>query len=1020
MKGWLQSLPLSKKLILGFLLAGLVPMSILAAVSMTNANRSIETQVSNQLQAVRDLKAHEITRYFETLRNQAATLATDPAVIEAATQLPVAFREYASDAQLAHTEIVALRRELEQYYRDGFGAEYRRQNSGLNVDMTNELNRLDDASIVMQHSYISANANPLGSKHLLDTAGADTRYNRLHLRLHAMLRPYVEKFGFYDVFIVEASTGMVVYSTFKEVDFATSLKDGAYANTSIGEAYRKGLQLSAGGTTLVDFRNYRPSYDAPASFVATPITADNKTVALLMLQIPISRINAIMTDRSGMGQTGETYIVGPDHLMRSDSFLEPRFHTVVNSFRNPDKGQVNTQATALAFKGNAAVEELLDYNGNPVVSAYTGIDLGDFQWALLAEQDVAEAFAPARALLRSTIINAALCSIALSVLGWLFSRLIADPVHEVARVLTNVGHSGNFSLRAKVTSTDEVGKMATAFNDFIGVLGSAFQQINQVLEAVGKGSFDAKVRSEFNGDIASLAAGVNTTISKINEFQVEQKLANEKLQQSTLEIESRARESAELACTARSEAEKANRVKQALDVASTCVMMADADNTIIYTNYALSSMMRDVESDIRKVLPQFSADALVGTNMDTFHRTPTHQRSILAGMNGTYETQIKVGPRTFRLIANPILHDSKRIGTVVEWNDRTAELHVEAEIDQLVEAASNGDFRKQLDLTGQKGFFLSLGRKLNSMVEITRNALTDVTRVMEKVAQGDLTHTVEKNYVGLFGQLKDDVNNTISRLQEVISNIVESANTVSRGAAEIAHGMNDLSTRTEQQAASLEETAASMNEMTSSVKNSSNTAHKVADLSTQAEQRASEGGEVVRQAMVSMQSISDASKRIADIIGVVDEIAFQTNLLALNAAVEAARAGEQGRGFAVVAAEVRNLAQRSGQAAREIKSLINDSLEKVEGGRVLVNQSGATLASIVKAVEEVRIMVQDMAQSSGEQANGISQVNLAVADMDTMTQQNSALVEEVNAAGSSMSEQAELMASELSFFVVKT
>src|SRR3990167_8272058 len=611
MKRWLTSLPIAKKLVSAFLIGGLLSMLILGVVSLNNANDTIRAQVSSQLQAVRDQKAHEVARYFDWIRNQAAVLAADPAVVSAARQLPDAFRDYASESRLGPQEIARLREELGHYYDQQFGEEFARQNTGVKPDMSTALRQLDDASVVLQHSYIPANPHPLGSKHLLDTATAETRYNRIHARLHERLRHYVEKFGYYDAFIADASSGLLVYSVFKELDFATSLKNGPYTDTNLGKAFRKGITLPPHTTTIADFENYRPSYDAPASFVAAPIVSNGKTIALLMLQISINNINLIMTDRNSMGKTGESYLVGPDQLMRSDSFLSPQFRTVITSFRNPDKGKVNTLAAQRALAGESGVDTIVGYNGNAVVSAFSSVDLRDFHWTILAEQDVAEAFAPAHTLLQTSLLTAGLCAAALIVLGLQFSGLISRPISQIVTVLKTVSTTGDFTVRAHARGTDEVGQMARAFNDFLQTLGDSFHQINEVLTSVGNGNTDARVKSQFMGDIATLAQGVNSTIAKINEFQIEQKQAAEKLQQSALSVEAKARESAELARLASAEAERANRIKQALDVASTSVMMADAENNIIYTNAALDNMMSEYESDIRKALPQFRANALM-------------------------------------------------------------------------------------------------------------------------------------------------------------------------------------------------------------------------------------------------------------------------------------------------------------------------------------------------------------------------------------------------------------------------
>ncbi len=337
-------------------------------------------------------------------------------------------------------------------------------------------------------------------------------------------------------------------------------------------------------------------------------------------------------------------------------------------------------------------------------------------------------------------------------------------------------------------------------------------------------------------------------------------------------------------------------------------------------------------------------------------------------------------------------------------------------IGQTAEAASSGDFSQRLDLSDKQGFFKTLSERLNRILDTFGQMIEELKQVFAAVATGDLTQTITRNYAGSLEQLKDDVNTTVTALTYMINTVQQSADVVAQAAAEISQGNTNLSQRTEQQAASLEQTVASMEQMTTTVQQNADNAQQANQLAATARKHAGQGGEVVGVAIVAMTEISQSSKQVADIIGVINEIAFQTNLLALNAAVEAARAGEQGRGFAVVAQEVRHLAQRSAAAAKEIKGLIQDSVNKVEEGTRLVDQSGATLKEIVVAAKKVNDIISEIAAASQEQTAGIHQVNKVIAQLDDMTQQNSALVEEAAVTSETLKEQAQSLKEQVAFF----
>ncbi len=538
---------------------------------------------------------------------------------------------------------------------------------------------------------------------------------------------------------------------------------------------------------------------------------------------------------------------------------------------------------------------------------------------------------------------------------------------------------------------------------------------------------------------------------------------------------------------------KIGQMASTVENATVNIMMADNDGNIVYMNPSVKKMLKTREQQLRKQIPDFNVDNLIGMNFDHFHKNPSHQRNVLKDESKLpYVSDINVAGINFRLTAFALKDEQgNRIGSSVQWEDLMSNeefANFKGQIDAI--GKSNGVIEFNLDgtiITANDNFLNVMGYRLDEIVgkhhsmfvlpeyrssveyrmfweqlnrgeyavgefkRLSKNGsevwiqasynpildmhgnpfkvvkfATDVTsrrKAVEKIgkslgslAAGNLVDSIDDDIDPDFIDLKNAMNKTLEQLRHMVISIIEASEHVSSSAREISQGNTDLSQRTEEQASSLEETASSMEELTSTVQKNASASKNASRLTTEAKQLAEKGGQVVGHAVNAMNEIEASSRKISDIISVIDEIAFQTNLLALNASVEAARAGEQGRGFAVVASEVRNLAQRSAAAAKEIKELIQDSVAKVADGARLVEESGSTLKDIVKSVSDVSEITSDIDIASQEQASGIMQVNEAVTQMDEMTQQNAALVEEAAASAESLEEQANNLQEMMRFF----
>ena len=458
---------ITRKLIALLIVIGLLPMIAVAISMYRSSSDGLFDKSFAQLEAIKTIKAKQVSDYFGFIDNQIRTFSENVAVVDAMKAFPAAEKSAREEAGATAADIEQMRGHLRGYYAEQFGAEYGSRNNGATPPTDEQFQPLDDDSIFLQYQYISGNANPLGEKEKLDFADDGTKYSELHKKYHPWVRSYLQKFGYYDIFLCDIESGDIVYSVFKELDFTTSLSTGPYSETNFGRAFQLAAAAeSADEVFLVDYEEYVPSYNDAASFISTAIYDGDKKIGVAIFQMPIDRIAAIMSERTGMGESGETYAVGTDKLLRNDSRFTP------DTMMNPEY-VIDTKAVKEAFKGNTGLEVIDDYRGVPVLSAWSPVKIYEgvpgraepITWALMSEIDDEEVRRPL------TFLNVAQSGLAwiigAMVLGslviWFVARGISQQANSIKEMLGNIG-IGILDARAEKITNDELGEVAEALN----------------------------------------------------------------------------------------------------------------------------------------------------------------------------------------------------------------------------------------------------------------------------------------------------------------------------------------------------------------------------------------------------------------------------------------------------------------------------------------------------------------------------------------------------------------------------
>jgi len=520
---------LKTKLVAILMACGLIPLGIYGVVSYSKARVSMQAltdhgsaglarATENNLVAIRDARKTLVESYVVGLQNQVVSMSEDLMVIDLLKSLDHGFHEW-KDAADKDGSIPEFKKQLATYYNGEFTAEYAKQNQGKTPNTADFLTKLADESALLQYHYVRANTNPLGQKHLLDRSPIENSYNVAHGKAHPILRKYLERFGLYDIFLMDADDGHVVYSCFKELDFATCLSNGPVANTGLAEVWHKARASKDRGAVMVDFSPYFPSYEAPASFLAAPIFDGDEKIGVIAFQMPLDKISQVLASRSGLGKTGETILVGADYLPRSDAFHDKENRSVVNAFRHPERGRIKTPATeAVHERGETGVSRMPDCRGVDSVIAFTPVEVLGHTWCLIAKMDTEEAFTAVAGM--TTVSAESQTSLAFWAFGlfaaagsvvavtavW-YAGSLTRPVVKAAEFAQQVA-AGNLTSSCDVKATGECGQLIDAMNNMRSSLRDMIGKLTGNIGVLASSS------TQISTTATQLASGADTTTSE--------------------------------------------------------------------------------------------------------------------------------------------------------------------------------------------------------------------------------------------------------------------------------------------------------------------------------------------------------------------------------------------------------------------------------------------------------------------------------------------------------------------------
>ena len=950
------------------MIIGILPFAIIGIISLVQTKAALNTASFNQLEGVRGIKKAQIDKFFEERQGDANVLAET-----ATTLMEEAFAKL--DA------IRAIKQGQIKSYLDGIrqDTQIMANNKGVGDAMgafTKTWGELGGGHTdTLQSLYITKNKHKTGEKHMLDAASDGSGYSKTHGKYHPWFRQWLLEREYYDVFLVDRS-GNVIYSVYKELDCATNLKTGKWKKSGLADVFLK-IEKShkKDQVAFSDLAPYAPSAGAPAGFIAAPIYNGNSYDGALIVQMPLGKINAIMSERTGLGKTGETYLVGPDKLMRSDSFLDPKHHTVTASFADQTKGKADTEAVRLALKGETASDIIIDYNGNPVLSSFSPLDFMGVRWTVLAEIDVAEAFVPTSAdgkeFYKKYVDAYGYYDLFLIMPdGYIFYTAFREPDYQTNIISGKYKDSNLGDLMREVLKTKKFGiadfapyapsKGAPAGFVAMPIIHPEDKELEMVIAL--QLSLDA-INSVMQQREGMGETGETYLVGKDGFMRTTSRFTKEG-------------ETDILKTKADSEGVKnalagKDGMLVTIDRHGDETLMAAAPLEFVGVTWAVIANIDMEEVDI-PVIDMRNAMLIAVL--------------IVAVVIGI------IGFLFSRSITNPIAGMTDSMG-VLAGGDLDAEIPAQDRTDEIGEMAAAVQVFKENAIRVKE--------MEAEAAEQEKRAAAEKTRLMNQMAD---------DFQASVGGVVQTVSSAATELQSSAQSMTAISEETSTQATAVAAASEEASTNVQTVASAAEELSSSISEISRQVQQST----EIAGSAVGAAQKADE----------MVQGLAMSAQKIGEVVEMITDIADQTNLLALNATIEAARAGDAGKGFAVVASEVKNLATQTAKATEEIGGQINgiqsatqDSVQAIQGITKTIGEISEVSAAIAAAVEEQGAATSEIARNVEQASAGTSDVTTNIASVNTAADETGKAANDVLAAAGTMSMQSEKLSSEVNSFL---